>query len=200
MSAQRGRDGTPCRPHDDLETVNAELRTLATGWHGVPSLPSDPPPDRKALPHGIPPWVPDDAVFFITINCVPRGNNQLARPSAAKALFDAAIFYEMEDRWRVRLMLLMPDHLHALISFPRDQSMRHTVRTWKKYLATHAGISWQRDFFDHRLRSDESYQEKAYYIRMNPVRAGSVATPDDWDYVLDIERVGRTARSAVPTR
>ena len=77
--------------------------------------------------------------------------------------------------------------------------MRHTVRAWKKYLASHARIAWQRDFFDHRLRSDESYQEKAYYIRMNPVHAGLVATPADWDYVLDVERVGRTARSAIPT-
>lgn len=33
---------------------------------------------------------------------------------------------------------------------------------------------WQRDFFDHRLRSIESAAEKAQYIRMNPVRAGLV--------------------------
>jgi hypothetical protein len=31
---------------------------------------------------------------------------------------------------------------------------------------------WQKGFFDHVLRSGESYTEKWHYIRDNPVRAG----------------------------
>jgi len=39
---------------------------------------------------------------------------------------------------------------------------------------------WQRGFFDHLLRSEESYSEKWNYVRNNPVRAGLVASGDDW--------------------
>jgi hypothetical protein len=38
---------------------------------------------------------------------------------------------------------------------------------------------WQPGFFDHILRSDESYAEKWNYVRDNPVRAGLVDRADD---------------------
>jgi hypothetical protein len=45
---------------------------------------------------------------------------------------------------------------------------------------------WQRDFFDHVLRSSESYSEKWKYVRDNPVRAGLVSI-DAWKYAGEIE-------------
>lgn len=86
--------------------------------------------------------------------------------------------------WFIHLFLLMPDYLHALLSFPQHEQMTRVVRAWKKYQATHHGITWQRDFFDHRLRRDESFAEKADYIRLNPVRADLVFHRDEWPYVL----------------
>jgi hypothetical protein len=50
--------------------------------------------------------------------------------------------------------------------------MTGMIERWKRYTATRAGIRWQRDFFDHRLRADESFEAKSAYIRQNPVRAG----------------------------
>jgi len=82
----------------------------------------------------------------------------------------------------------MPDHLHALISFPHDRSMKSVIAKWKEYSTKHVGIRWQRDFFDHRLRSDESFDEKAYYIRMNPVRQNLVSEMTAWPYVWDPNR------------
>jgi len=41
---------------------------------------------------------------------------------------------------------------------------------------------WQREFFDHVLRSDEGYAEKWDYVRENPVRAGLVRSPNEWPY------------------
>ena len=41
---------------------------------------------------------------------------------------------------------------------------------------------WQKGFFDHLLRSEESYDEKREYVLNNPIRAGLVQKPDDWDY------------------
>ena len=41
---------------------------------------------------------------------------------------------------------------------------------------------WQKDFFDHLLRSNESYSAKWEYVRQNPVRAGLVKDADDWEF------------------
>jgi hypothetical protein len=41
---------------------------------------------------------------------------------------------------------------------------------------------WQKEFFDHLLRSDESYSEKWNYVKNNPVRAGLVADADLWPF------------------
>jgi hypothetical protein len=45
----------------------------------------------------------------------------------------------------------------------------------KRITAKIAGIQWQRNFFDHRLRHNESKAEKYDYICQNPVRAGLAA-------------------------
>jgi hypothetical protein len=44
-------------------------------------------------------------------------------------------------------------------------------------------VHWQEDFFEHRLRNDETARQKGDYILANPVRAGLVAKPGDWPHV-----------------
>ncbi len=50
---------------------------------------------------------------------------------------------------------------------------------------------WQRGFFDHLLRSDESYAQKWQYVWDNPVRAGLVAKAEDWAYAGEIILIDR---------
>lgn len=142
-------------------------------------------PIRKRLPHGRPAWVNDKAVFFITVCCKEREKNLLCHDDVAEKIFESVRFRHERGDWFVHLFLLMPDHLHGLMSFPVDRAMKPTVAKWKEYAAKQTGISWQRDFFDHRLRSDESYVEKASYVRMNPVRKGLAEKAEDWKYVLE---------------
>ncbi len=141
---------------------------------------------RKPLPHETPPWARAGDLYFITIACDQRGTSPLIEPPAtAEALLEAAAHYQHSGRWFARLFLLMPDHLHALLAFPSSESMAAAIRDWKRYTARIHGIAWQRDFFDHRLRSDESWEAKARYIRENPVRKGLVANADDWPWRLE---------------
>jgi REP element-mobilizing transposase RayT len=76
----------------------------------------------------------------------------------------------------------MPDHLHALVSFPQEECMGILIARFKEITAKRTGITWQRDFFDHRLRTEESFEEKAHYIRQNPVRAGLTADSEAWPW------------------
>ena len=79
----------------------------------------------------------------------------------------------------------MPDHLHGIVIFFQQFQMQKAVANWKRWLATQKGIRWQDGFFDHRLRSLESAEQKADYIRLNPVRAGLVEDPAQWPYRRD---------------
>jgi REP element-mobilizing transposase RayT len=139
---------------------------------------------RKQLAHDTPNWInPTQEAFFITINCLPRGTNQLAHDSVWSALIETIVFREERGDWKWPLFLAMPDHVHGIVTFPNSFHIKKSISSWKRWLAKCHGIHWQRDFFDHRLRSSESAEEKANYIRMNPVRAGLVANPQDWPYI-----------------
>jgi REP element-mobilizing transposase RayT len=105
----------------------------------------------QSLSHTIPQWVAEASWFFITINRVPRGKNQLCRANTGDAVLAAMKFNHERLVWHCRLCL-MPDHLHAIIAFPRDPGMETSVKNWKKFIAGNHGVDWQRDFFDHRLR------------------------------------------------
>ena len=84
---------------------------------GVPRL-----PQRKKLPHERPLWLrPEDEVFFITVCCEPRGKNALCYPHVAREIFDSVEFRNQNAIWYADLVCLMPDHLHALISFPYER-------------------------------------------------------------------------------
>ena len=162
-SFPEGRDGSLSRPPD--------------GRPGGASLPK-----RKWLGHAVPAWV-NHGIFFVTINCRERGGRLLIAGGVSETIQNAATFYHGR-RWWVHLWLIMPDHIHALLSFPQTEEMRKVVGDWKRFVAGKTGIEWQKGFFDHRLRRDETFEERAFYIRMNPVRAGIVATPEEWPFVL----------------
>jgi len=147
-------------------------------------------PERKRLSHEIPFWARDDSLYFITICCDPRGQNQLCHTEVAKRIFESIVFRNETDAWHMRLCVLMPDHVHVLVSFPHEASMKRVVSSWKERLAKQCGVNWQRDFFDHRLRGDEGYLEKANYIRENPVRKGLIVSADAWPYKWEENSTG----------
>ncbi len=139
-------------------------------------------PRRRTLSHEVPDWVEDGSLYFVTICCATRGRNQLSRPGIGDRLLESAAYYQRIGRWWLQVFLLMPDHLHAILAVPREKPLPEVMRGWKAYQAKTLGIRWQSGFFDHRLRSDESEQEKVDYILLNPVRAGLVNRPEDWPY------------------
>jgi len=84
--------------------------------------------------------------------------------------------------------VLMPDHAHLFVWLELEADLAGWVRTLKTVLGKellrqgHPKPHWQEGFFDHLLRSDESYGEKWEYVRQNPVRKGFCARAEDWPY------------------
>lgn len=140
-------------------------------------------PFRIHLDHETPFWVQHDATFFITICTEPRGTNQLCLDKVGIEALKAIRHYHEKQKWFCHLALLMPDHVHFILSFPDVPSFSPLIGDWKRWLTMRQKIQWQENFFDHRLRGDESLRHKADYILHNPVRAGYVEKFEDWPYI-----------------
>jgi len=93
--------------------------------------------------------------------------------------------------------MIMPDHVHLFVRGNKEFKLGVWVQSLKSALTRRlldTGLNrplWQRGFFDHILRSSESYTEKWNYVFMNPVRRGYVKNPDDWPYTGEIIRIDR---------
>ena len=87
------------------------------------------------------------------------------------------------DNLTVDSYIIMPNHIHLLLSVHNDGSPRtstptkqtstisHFVSTFKRfYSKEHGGNIWQRGFYDHVIRGQEDYEEIAKYICENPMR------------------------------
>ena len=99
----------------------------------------------------------------------------------------------------------MPDHVHFFCRAELDaQPLPIFMQKWKQWTSKRiareiasAGTGnpglkqsrrvWQEEFFDHILRSSESYSQKWEYVKENPVRAGLVKESDDWPFQGEIE-------------
>jgi len=213
-----GRDGSPSRPSGHPPIAHSDIGALGEsalprcalprssggndlGRDHSPSGPSGETalPKRKRLSHQVPPWVAEGATFFITVNCLPRGGNQLTVPAMAAGLAESVFVRGERGNWWSKLLLFMPDHVHTLMVFAPDRLMLRVISDWKRYTARHLGIRWQRDFFDHRIRTEESLAEKWDYIFHNPVRAGLVGRPEEWPYVWFGDDIGRDRSPSGPT-
>jgi putative transposase len=99
--------------------------------------------------------------------------------------------------WAVGRYVIMEDHVHFFCRAELNaKQLSHFVQRWKEWTAKqilrkHPATApiWQPEFFDHVLRSSESYSQKWAYVRENPVRAGLVQTSDDWHWQGEIENL-----------
>jgi len=99
--------------------------------------------------------------------------------------------------WLVGRYVIMPDHVHFFCMPQRDNcGLSIFVGRWKEWTAKYARRRlavemplWQPEFFDHVLRSSESYEEKWDYVRQNPVRADLVLARDEWPYQGELNEI-----------
>ena len=129
--------------------------------------------------------------YFVTFNTHQR----LSLPARDEIhdVFDSFCVRAEEHNIAVGRYVLMPDHGHLFVAFPMTGM---TLSEWIGAIKTVLGKRflrlgmqkphWQDGFFDHVLRSAESYAQKWEYVRMNPVRAGLCDQPEQWPYQGEI--------------
>ena len=89
--------------------------------------------------------------------------------------------------------VIMPDHVHLFVRGGRNFRLSSWIGGLKRAISVSlkSPTLWQPGFFDHILRTDESYAEKWNYVRENPVRAGLVKSVGDWPYQGEIVFIDR---------
>ena len=138
---------------------------------------------RKRLDHTPADWLRDEPDYFITVCADPRGVNHFCNPALGPVVLESVRHRNDRQIWFCHLVVLMPDHIHLMVSFPNLTSFSSVIGNWKHWLSRKHAISWQENFFDHRIRKEESFGEKADYILQNPVRARLIDKAEDWPYV-----------------
>jgi len=121
----------------------------------------------------------------------------LACEEIAKILIHEWCSARSRHGWAVGRYVIMPDHIHFFCAPELDaKPLPIFIGLWKEWSSKGikretrlAGSVWQEEFFDHVLRSSESYGQKWNYVRDNPVRAGLVTVADEWPWQGQIEEL-----------
>ena len=126
-------------------------------------------------------------IYFVTA-CTYERKSVLANVKVHHELIRFGVQGSNHGAW-LGDYVIMPDHLHAFVAV--DDTWI-TLSAWMKSLKNALsktlranGITsphWQKGFFDHVLRSSESYSSQWEYVRQNPVRAGLVHEADEWKF------------------
>ncbi len=92
-------------------------------------------------------------------------------------------------RFQLHDFVIMPDHLHLLITLPGDMSIEKAMQLIKggfsyrlKREFGYQGAVWQRGFSEVRINNRQSFSRHRNYIVQNPVKAGLVESAEQYPY------------------
>jgi len=127
--------------------------------------------------------------YFITI-CTYNRLSTLNKPDVFEILQNELSESLARHGWAIGSFCVMPDHIHFFCTDAEQGVQLSTfMQAWKQWTSKRIKRVldvnhpiWQKGFFDHLLRSSESYSEKWEYVRQNPVRAGLTKNANDWKF------------------
>jgi len=143
---------------------------------------------------------PGGTYFFtlVTENRAPILCDDLAR----KILHDAIATCAKRYPFSLDAIVLLPDHLHMLLTLPaNDPNFSTRISAIKAHFTHHFLASggpeqpreqsrirkrrrgvWQRWFWEHLIRSQDDFNRHLDYIHYNPVKHGLASCPHAWPH------------------
>lgn len=79
----------------------------------------------------------------------------------------------------------MPDHLHLFVKLTGALGISRCVARFKAKTSralNAAGLVWQANFFEHRLRANEAVGPVLRYLHLNPYRKALLGTGAKWPW------------------
>jgi REP element-mobilizing transposase RayT len=108
----------------------------------------------------------------------------LLRLPEVRMLVESAIEHNEGSLYRVAASVVMPNHVHVVVTPLGEQRLSDIVQNWKSFTA-HAinrllkrkGTFWQKESFDHIVRNADEMDRIRAYIRDQQVNATSPSRP-----------------------
>jgi len=137
------------------------------------------------VPWGLKRYQQAQHLHFITFSCYRRA--PLLATAAARRIFEQTL--ERVRQWYglyVTGYVVMPEHVHLLISEPERGNLSVAIQMLKQIVAhklkkpAAAGTFWQARYYNFNVWSERKRIEKLRYMHRNPVKRGLVGSPEDW--------------------
>jgi putative transposase len=138
------------------------------------------------MPWGLKRFQEAKCLHFITFSCHHR--EPLLGTPRARDVFEQTL--EQVRRWYdfyVCGYVVMPEHVHLLISEPARSQLSLALQMLKQNVARELRLPegcpfWQPRYYDFNVWSEAKRVEKLRYIHRNPMQRGLVEKPEDWKW------------------
>ena len=140
---------------------------------------------------GAEPDVGDDAALRKRIELYldqGYGKCYLSDSRIAEIVQNSFLFFDRE-RYRLSAWVVMPNHVHMLLTPCAGQELSAILQSLKSYTANEAnkiakrkGQFWQPESFDRYIRNADHFAKVIAYIENNPVKAHLCSKPEEWPY------------------
>jgi putative transposase len=137
------------------------------------------------VPWGLRRYQQTKQLHFITFSCYRR--LPYLQSVRAKRLFEIA-FEEARIKYGMLVFgyVVMPEHVHFLVSEPERELLSTAIRAIKQSVARkligEREHFWQARYYDFNVWSASKIREKLRYMHRNPVKRGLVEKPEDWPW------------------
>lgn len=91
------------------------------------------------------------------------------------------------DRYYLSDFVVMPNHVHFLVAFAKEEDLLRQAKAWKRYTGRlineklgRRGDFWMPGQFDHLVRSERQFEYLRDYIADNPIKAN--LRPDEFTH------------------
>src|SRR5579863_4018668 len=137
------------------------------------------------MPWGLKRYYGTGSLHFITWSCYRR-KPLLGNPARRDLVLTVLELMRVRYRFAVIGYVVMPEHVHLLISEPLIGDPSTTIQAVKLSVSRRQAISgefsgrfWQSRFYDFNLWRQQKEVEKLKYMHRNPVVRGLVVRPED---------------------
>ena len=135
------------------------------------------------MPVGLRRYQQTRQLHFITFSCYRRlsylGSDRV------RELFESALErIRKKYKWAVIGYVVMPEHVHLLVSEPLRGNLAKAIQALKLSVTMRRRERpfWQARYYDFNVWTAKKETEKLKYIHRNPVTRGLVAKPEDWKW------------------
>lgn len=140
------------------------------------------------MPSGLRRYHNSGNLHFITFSCyrrLPLLSSISARHVFEQTLEQVRVWYGLH----VVGYVIMPEHVHLLVSEPDDGSLARAIQMLKQITATKLksaasdnGVQhfWNVRYYDFNVLNQNKRIEKLRYMHRNPVKRGLVEFPEEW--------------------